>query len=49
MNTTLKYIAVIFAFASATFAFTADATWAGILAVIAGVLVAVTIIKKEPR
>lgn len=49
MNTTLKYLAIIAAFASAGLAFAQGATWPGVLAAAAGILVAVTVIRKEPR
>ncbi|WP_449280427.1 hypothetical protein [Leucobacter sp.] len=49
MNQTLKYCAVVAAFAAATFAFIESNTIAGALAAVAGVLVGVTIIRKEER
>lgn len=49
MNETLKLIAIVAAFIAGTLAFIADETLIGVLAVLSGVLVAVTIIRKERK
>jgi len=49
MNTTLKYLAVIAAFAAGALAFVAGSTWVGVLAVASGILTAITIIRKDEK
>ncbi|UOQ57233.1 hypothetical protein MUN78_16510 [Leucobacter allii] len=49
MNQILKYASVITAFAAGTIAFATGSTWAGVLAIAAGILVAVTIIRKDTK
>lgn len=46
-NKTLKYGAGVFAFASAAWSFASGNFWAGLLAVVAGGLIVVTIIRDR--
>lgn len=49
MNTTLRYIAMVLAFAATAAAFAHGATWAGLLAAAAGIVTVLTIVRKEPK
>lgn len=49
MKNTLKYVAILASFISAGFAFSGDGTIAGVLAVGAGILIAVTVPKGDPK